>query len=147
MAKARPEWTDGRMKSFVVSALRSATRRYPPIHETRTEAKTDKKINPKTKRLAQHYACAACGEEYPASETQVDHILPVVDPTQGFVDWNTYIPRLFCPKENLQLLCSSCHDLKTMEEKQSKQLTSKSKQIKAPSVSTGKSRKMRKTSS
>lgn len=133
MAKS-PEWTAGRLKSFIISVLRSGTRKYPPKYQTLNEAKTEKRINTKTGRLAQHYLCATCAEEFPATGVQVDHSIPVVDPINGFTTWDEYIERLFCPKENLQVLCLACHSLKTSEEKSSKSTTHK-KQKKAPSHS------------
>jgi 5-methylcytosine-specific restriction endonuclease McrA len=98
--------------------LRNGSRRWPPKYETLNEAKTEKKINPKTKRLAQHFKCAICKEEFPQKDVQVDHIEPVVDPTKGFKDWNTFIRRLFCAKKNLQVVCKPCHAIKTKAEKQ-----------------------------
>lgn len=92
-------------------------RRYPPKFKTLLEAKTGKRVNEKTGRIAEHYLCAHCGEGFPAKEVQVDHIDPVVDPVIGFVDWNTFIDRLLCPKENLQVLCTTCHLKKTKIEK------------------------------
>lgn len=139
-------WTEARLKNFIISGLRSLTRRYPPKNEVRKEAFTEKRINTKTKRLASHYACAKCKKDFPAKETQVDHIIPVVDPGQGFVDWNTYIPRMFCPKENLQLLCTKCHDIKTLKETKRKS-TRLSKQPKAKSSLKAKSVKKNSTSS
>jgi len=76
-----------------------------------------KKINEKTGRVAKHYRCASCGGEFTSSNIEVDHISPVVDPDIGFIDWNTFIDRLYCPKENLQVLCTSCHKEKTNEER------------------------------
>jgi hypothetical protein len=111
-------WTEARLKAFIIAVLRQGTRRYPPKYETLNAAKTEKKINPKTKRLAQHYACAKCKKDWPQKEVQVDHVLPVVDPGQGFVDWNTYITRLFCDKDNLTVLCLQCHHEKTKGEKE-----------------------------
>lgn len=111
------EWTDARKHGFIVAVLRAGTRRWPPKYEALNEAKTEKKINEKTKRLAQHYLCAMCEEEFTSKDIQVDHIEPVVDPKKGFKDWNTYIPRLFCEKSNLQVLCTSCHKEKTKQEK------------------------------
>lgn len=110
------QWTDARLKSFIISGLRAASRRYPPKYETLNEAKTEKKINAATGRLAQHYKCAVCKEEFPATQIQVDHKRPVVDPKKGFVDWNTYIERMFCDKKNLQALCKGCHKTKTTKE-------------------------------
>ncbi len=114
------EWTEGRLKAFIISALRAATRRYPPKYTCLNEAKTEKKINVKTGRLAQHYECAACKEHFTSKDVQVDHLQPVVDPKQGFVNWDVYIERLFCPKENLQVLCTTCHNIKSAAEKKVK---------------------------
>lgn len=125
---ATPEWSAGRKQSFIISVLRSGTRRYPPKYTTLNEAKTEKKINKKTGRLAQHFLCALCEKEYVAKEVQVDHIEPVVK--DKFIDWNTYIPRLFCEQENLQCLCITCHKKKTTNEKTTRNLkkeTNKSK--------------------
>lgn len=96
--------------------LRQGTRRYPPKFETLNEAKTEKRINPKSKRLAQFYLCATCCGEFPAKEVAVDHIQSVVGP-EGFTTWDEFVNRLFCDKDNLQCLCHSCHKIKTDEEK------------------------------
>ena len=79
-------------------------------------AKTEKKINIKTGRLAQHYLCAECGKDFPQSGVQVDHLSPVIDPATGFVDWNTYINRMFCDEDNLQVLCKADHAKKSKQE-------------------------------
>jgi 5-methylcytosine-specific restriction endonuclease McrA len=134
------EWTPARLKAFIVSGLRACSRRYPPKFETLAEAKTEKKINRKTKRLAQHYKCNACKGDFPSTEVQVDHIIPVIDPLTGFVDWNTYIERMFCEKSNLQVLCKDCHSIKTKEEKHCS-LTKPSKPKKARSSSKANSKK------
>jgi len=110
-------WTDGRKKAFITSVLRSGSRRWPPKYETLNEAKTQKKINIKTGRLAQHYLCADCKEEHPSKNVQVDHIKPVIDQQVGFTTWDSFITRLFCDKDNLQVLCKTCHDTKTKKEK------------------------------
>jgi len=81
------------------------------------EAKTEKKTNSATGRLAQHYKCCSCGGEFSAKNVQVDHISPVVDPDKGFIDWDTFIENLFCEPENLQVLCLVCHKAKSAEEK------------------------------
>lgn len=114
----KKEWTPARKKAFIIAVLRNGSRRWPPKYETLNEAKTEKKINPKTKRLAQHFRCASCNKDFPQKDVQVDHIQPVVDPYKGFKDWNTFVKRLFCEKSNLQVLCKACHHLKTQEEKQ-----------------------------
>lgn len=112
----KTEWTDARKHAFIVSVLRSGTRRYPPKFQTLNEAKTEKKINSKTGRLAQHYRCAECGDEFPAKDVQVDHRRPVVGP-EGFTTWDSFIENLFCEKENLQVLHTECHNTKSASER------------------------------
>ena len=121
MGRNGGKWTDARFKSFITSLLRSGTRRWPPKFEVLAEAKTKKKINKRTKRLAQHYLCAACSQEYPASNIQVDHIEPVVSPSDGFTTWDRFIDGLFCEKENLQVLCIPCHKVKSEKERNAHQ--------------------------
>ena len=51
-------WSDAKFKSWIVALLRRGSIRYPPRNEALKEAKTEKKINPASGRLAQHYVCA-----------------------------------------------------------------------------------------
>lgn len=111
------EWTSGRLKTFITSALRGAFRKYPPKYETLKEASVGKKVNKKTGRLAEHFTCASCKQEFPAKDVQVDHIDAVVCPKEGFVGWDVYIKRMFCAKSNLQVLCTKCHDVKSAGER------------------------------
>ena len=115
-SQVKKEWTEGRKKSFVTSVLRAGSRRWPPKYETLNEAKTEKKINVKTGRLAQHYLCKKCKQDFPAKEVQIDHIKPVIDPKVGFVSWDVFIERLYCDKKNFQCLCVACHKNKTKKE-------------------------------
>lgn len=126
------EWTASRFRSFVVSALRTATRRWPPKFKALKEAYIGRKVNQKTNKMAMHYACAGCDVHFVAKDVQVDHIFPVVDPRTGFVDWETYISRLFCEKENLQVLCKPCHAEKTASEKLQRKENGQTKESIAP---------------
>jgi len=110
-------WTEGRIKSFIVGVLRAGARRWPPKYETLAEACVGRKINKKTNRLAKHYLCNSCKLEFTSKDVEVDHINPVVDVAEGFVDWNESIKRLYCGKENLQCLCKACHKAKTKLER------------------------------
>lgn len=59
------------------------------------------------------YKCATCEGIFGPKEIQADHIEPVIDPHTGFVDWNTYIDRLFCDTDLYQILCKGCHTIKS----------------------------------
>lgn len=114
-------WTEGRFNSFIKSTLRSGSQRWPPKYKALADAKRGKRINLASGRLAEHYACAGCKNEFPAKEIQVDHIYPVIDPSIGFTTWDDVIKRMFCEIENFQILCRECHKEKTNLEKQQSQ--------------------------
>lgn len=59
------------------------------------------------------FKCAECDGLFPRKKIQVDHIDPVIDPVFGWQGWDVYIERMFCPVENLQILCKECHVSKT----------------------------------
>lgn len=117
MAESKyPKWTDGRYRAFITSGIRSAFRRYPPKYEAIKSAFTKRKKNKASGREAAHFLCAECKGEFPQTGIQVDHIVPVVG-HEGFVSWDSFIDRMFCPVENLQILCKACHKVKTAKEK------------------------------
>lgn len=111
------EWTEARFRSFITSLLRKGTFKWRPKSEAKLRARHHEKLEGKTKRLVFHSVCAGCGELYPESTCAVDHIQPVVDPAVGFTTWDDFINRLFCEIDNLQVLCTECHDTKTKEER------------------------------
>lgn len=111
------KWTLGRKKAFITSVIRGGFRRWPAKYDALKDAKAGKKINPKTNREAMHYTCNGCKQDYPAKDVQVDHIDPVVCLKDGFVDWDTYIQRMYVEKEKLQVLCKDCHQKKSSMER------------------------------
>ena len=106
------------------SAIRSALRRSfsrSPIargvkNAGRREVPKYKKDGTLALKPSVQYHCQCCQQWVPSGDIKIDHIIPVVDVKIGFVDWNTYIPRLWCAVSNLQRLCSACHDVKTAQE-------------------------------
>lgn len=112
------QWTQSRFNSFIKSALRAASSRWPPKYGALNAACVGVKINIKTVRKAKHYKCAECSGEFPAKEVQVDHIYPVIDPLKGFTSWDEVIKRMFCEVSDFQILCKPCHIIKTNAEKQ-----------------------------
>lgn len=96
------------LKQFVIQTLRRATYRYPPRNEVLKKARVARGL----------YQCAECGppKTYKREQVAIDHTDPVVDPDTGFVDWNTYVSRMFPPEEGFSLLCQRHHDIKTDKE-------------------------------
>ena len=113
------QWTQARFDSFIKSALRNASVRWPPRYTVLSEACVGTKVNVKSGRMAKHYKCNRCQDEFPAKDVQVNHIIPVV-PIEGFTSWDDTIKRMFCEKDKLEVLCIPCHRLVTDEENKSR---------------------------
>lgn len=102
------EWTEARFNSFVKSALRSASQRWPPKYQVLNEAYVGKHINKSSGRLAKHFKCSVCLNDFPQKEVEVNHIIPVVL-LSGFDSWDGIISRLFCEADGLEVVCKPCH--------------------------------------
>lgn len=102
--------------------MRRAFRRYPAYKQCLDNAKTEYLIPSKHGKQLRRvsFKCALCGKSLARKHVAVDHISPVVDTGVHFVDYDTYAKRLFCPIDNLQVLCNtnkdSCHKIKTKYE-------------------------------
>ena len=127
MKKERPHnsgtWTSARFRAFITSALRAASQKWGPKIEVKRGARVDRgKYQCAGYECEPHIVTATLPANKPGGRridnALVDHIDPVVDPATGFVNWDTYINRLFVEKEGLQLLCRDCHDRKTAREKE-----------------------------
>lgn len=92
---------------WMMNGLRRISYRWPPRYKTKLAARVERGV----------YKCArkGCGN-HPAKEVQLDHIKPVIDPKTGFVDWNTYIERLFVGPSGWQVLCKKHHKQKSKRE-------------------------------
>jgi hypothetical protein len=123
MSKTRNNgrWTEARFRSFIISALRKATYRWPPKGEVVKQASTGRG----------RFRCAMCKKDCPTSlpaedggkrirNRFVDHIVPIVDPQKGFTTYDDWINRCFVDSDGLQVLCKACHDAKTQEERRSR---------------------------
>lgn len=65
------------------------------------------------------YMCATCSQDkkwHMLKEVVVDHILPCGS-FLGPEDFATFVPNLFCNRDNLQVLCKECHKIKTAKER------------------------------
>lgn len=138
-------------QKFVIRELRRTFKRHPVYSEALKRAKKSIQVgvhangNPK---FLMHYECADCKRLFKVSSKEkadkvaVDHIKPIVDVADGFIDWNQYVPSLFCSLDNLQILCNypkddknplwveSCHKRKTRLENEARPKKVKVKKIK-----------------
>ena len=113
--RAGHEWTEARYWGFIRSALRQASRRWPPIARQALGAvrRPYSGLNP---RQRWEYPCATCGGWYPAKEVQVDHVEPCGTLT-AYADLPGFVERLFCEADRLRVVCRECHKKITAEAK------------------------------
>lgn len=103
-------------KQSIYLHLRRLHSRSPTVREVLNES-----VHPLIKgpRGGKRYICKSCGQAYGAKDVQVDHIDPVVPLNVHVKDmfYQEIIDRMFCEKENLQVLCKPCHKIKTNKER------------------------------
>jgi hypothetical protein len=117
-----------------IGALRRSFRVHPFMKDVLTNARVE--LPPKIlkngtqgKKNQIRYKCAICNKLFSQKHTQVDHRDPVVPLFLKSAEMllDTIARRIYCKKENLQVLCStplkllpkgtrSCHAIKTDEE-------------------------------
>lgn len=99
-------WTEKRFWSFLRSLLRRGFQKWPNKWQALSNAKLRRGV----------YQCASCKLEFKNKEVAVDHIEPCGSLSQPEDVW-PFVERLFCGLEGLQVLCTSCHKLKTLRER------------------------------
>lgn len=75
--------------------------------------------DPKRPRVKKWCRCALCKLPEARSYVAVDHIAPVIPLHRSFEEMSLdeVVDRLWCLLDNLQVLCETCHDDKTAEER------------------------------
>jgi len=91
------------IKTWLTGVLRRASLRWPARSEALRRGRVDRGL----------YRCAICQRDFKQREVAVDHIKPVISLTDGFTNWDTFIERLFCEPEHMQVLCHICHNSKS----------------------------------
>jgi len=94
------------LKDFLIRGLRALSYKWQARSEAKKKARVSRGI----------YECASCKDNWRNKDICLDHIDPVIDPVEGFKDWNEYIRRLFCDAEGFQVLCRDCHLKKSRAE-------------------------------
>ena len=71
----------------------------------------------RVKLAPDQYKCEKCSKVFKLREVAVDHKVPVIDPEKGWEGLTIFATRLFCPMDNLTVLCrDECHAAKTKKE-------------------------------
>lgn len=109
--------TESAFWSFIRSGLRQKSRWWKPITECKLKAKRAYKGPNKRQRF--EYQCNACKLWFAEKHINVDHREPAGS-LNCAQDLPGFVERLFCEIDNLQVLCESCHNIKTKEEKLNK---------------------------
>ena len=99
-------WTSARYFGFIRSALRQASRKWPPIHEARKRARRPYKG--RNARQKWEYQCSSCGEWFNGKEVEVDHVVPA-GTLRRYEDLPEFVRRLLCEVEELRVVCKQCH--------------------------------------
>ena len=100
--------------SFIRSALRQKSRWWKPITQCKLNAKRPYKGPLKRQKF--EYQCNSCKKWFAEKNINVDHIQPAGS-LNCAADLPGFVERLFCEIDNLQVLCTNCHDVKTKKEK------------------------------
>jgi len=109
--------TESGFWGFIRSALRQKSRWWKPISQCKLDAR--RPYTGTNKRQKFEYQCNKCKGWFPEKQINVDHITPAGQ-LNCSNDLPGFVERLFCEVDKLQCLCKTCHDKKTLEEKQSK---------------------------
>lgn len=106
--------TESAFWSFIRSTLRRRTIVWKPIAQCKLNAKRE--YTGPNKRQKFEYLCNGCKRCFPEKSIAVDHIIPAGS-LQSARDLPEFVEKLFCEVEYLQVLCSTCHDAKTIKDR------------------------------
>lgn len=109
-----PKWTTARYYTFIRSALRSLSRKWPPLYEAKNAARR-KYVGPK-KQQKWEYQCALCQHWFMDKEVAVDHIVPAGQ-LNSYDDLPKFVERLLVPVEGFRVLCHPCHHKITQQQR------------------------------
>lgn len=102
--------TESAFWSMIRSALRQKSRWWIPISKTKLKARRAYKGPNKIQKW--EYQCAHCELWWKDKEVAVDHIVEAGELRSG-KDLEGFIERLFCEEGGFQVLCKTCHHIKT----------------------------------
>lgn len=109
--RAGGEWTEARYWTFIRTTLRSGARRYPPIVRQALGAARERyrpQPGESPTRRKWVYRCAICDQLKFRDQVEVDHIEPCGS-CRSYEEVGEFARRMFCEPDGLRILCKSCH--------------------------------------
>jgi len=115
--------TEANYRAMIKNCLRSLHRTWGGANQAKLDSRDGSKVvNPKTGRECIAHICAHCDAKLMDKEVEVDHVEPFVP-----IDWtwehmmlgcplSTIADRLFCEPDGYEVLCRTCHKIKTDNE-------------------------------
>ena len=105
-------------KTKLTSAMRRLWRSSPAYREAYEHAKEEFTVLSTYGKAMRRvrFVCASCGHAGAREVMQCDHVRPAV-PLGGWEGWDSFVTRLFCPAIDLRILCQTCHDRITAEQR------------------------------
>lgn len=118
--------TEAEFWSFILSALRRATKYWKPKMVKLEEGRRPSlSLN---KKLKWEYSCEICEQWFPLKDIEIDHIVPCggINGLDKVCGW---IERAFVEIDGYQRLCCSCHLKKSLGERACQKKTKEKHQI------------------
>lgn len=112
-----PDWSEARYRTFIRSAIRAATMKWPPAqHAWRL---VQRKSQLPDKRVKFEYQCNTCNNWFMRKDCENNHIVPsgVMMVGMDHTTIGDYIDRLLSDVHGYEILCKPCHKLKTDEQR------------------------------
>lgn len=121
-------YSEPRTTAAIIGAVKRVWHRHPTrlsiLNSVRHEEPTTRKDGTPG-RIAVFYICEQCGSKAKQQKSprfpqiHIDHIDPVIPCHRSLKEltWDEYLSRLFCSPDNLQAICTVCHDVKTNAER------------------------------
>lgn len=106
--------TEAGFWAFIRSSLRQRSRFWKPILLAKDKVK--RKYEGPNKKQKYEYQCNHCKKWYAAKNVNVDHVVPAGE-LNCAADLPGFVERLFIEEHGLQVLCLSCHDKKSANER------------------------------
>ena len=106
--------TEAGFWAFIRSSLRQRSRFWKPILLAKDKVK--RKYEGQNKKQKYEYQCNHCKKWYAAKNVNVDHVVPAGE-LNCAADLPGFVERLFIEEHGLQVLCLSCHDKKSANER------------------------------